>query len=96
MVLGKSRGQSLAALVRMKRLGQSKSDAWLWMCLMVSKVRCCKEQYYIGTCNARPMNQGKLVMVRQEMARLNINVLGIGGQDSFRRNRVVFIVNKRV
>ena len=45
---------------------------------MVSKVRCCKEQYYIGTCNARSMNQGKLVMVRQEMARLSIKILGIG------------------
>ena len=45
---------------------------------MASKVQCCKEQYYIGTCNARSMNQGKLVMVRQEMARLSINILGIG------------------
>ena len=77
-LLEKSRGQLPAVLVRMKRLGQSKNDAWLRRCLMVSKVRCCKEQYYIGTCNARSMNQGKLVMVRQEMARLSINILGIG------------------
>ena len=32
-----------------------------------SKVRCCKEQYCIGTWNVRPMNQGKLEMVKQEM-----------------------------
>ena len=36
------------------------------------KVRCCKEQYYIGTWNVRPMNQGKLEVVKQEMARVNI------------------------
>ena len=43
-----------------------------------SKVRCCKEQYCIGTWNVRSMNQGKLEVVRQEMARVNINILGIG------------------
>ena len=42
-----------------------------------SKVRCCKEQYCIGTCNVRSMNQGKLEVVKQEMARVNINILGI-------------------
>ena len=42
-----------------------------------SKVRCCKEQCCIGTWNIRAMNQGKLVMVKQVMARMNINVLGI-------------------
>ena len=42
-----------------------------------SKVQCCKEQYCIGTWNVRSMNQGKLEVVRQEMARLNINILGI-------------------
>ena len=41
------------------------------------KVWCCKEQYCIGTWNARSMNQGKLEVVKQEMARLNINILGI-------------------
>ena len=34
-----------------------------------SKVRCCKEQYYIGTWNVRSVNQGKLEVVKQEMAR---------------------------
>ena len=42
-----------------------------------SKVRCCKEQYCIGTWNVRSMNQGKLEVVKQEMARVNINILGI-------------------
>ena len=42
-----------------------------------SKVRCCKEQYCIGTWNVRFMNQGKLEVVKQEMARVNFNILGI-------------------
>ena len=42
-----------------------------------SKVQCCKEQYCIGTWNVRSMNQGKLEMVRQEMAKVNIDILGI-------------------
>ena len=42
-----------------------------------SKARCCKEQYCIGTWNVRSMNQGKLEVVKQEMARVNINILGI-------------------
>ena len=42
-----------------------------------SKVRCCEEQYCIGTWNARSMNQGKLEVVKQEMARMNVDILGI-------------------
>ena len=42
-----------------------------------SKIRCCKEQYCIGTWNVRPMNQGKLKVVKQEMARMNGDILGI-------------------
>ena len=42
-----------------------------------SKVRCCKEQYFIGTWNVRSMNQGKLEVFKQEMARVNIDILGI-------------------
>ena len=42
-----------------------------------SKVRCCKEQYCIGTWNVRPMSQGKLKLVKLVMARVNINILGI-------------------
>ena len=42
-----------------------------------SKVQCCKEQYFIGTWNVRSMNQGKLEVVKQEMVRVNIDILGI-------------------
>ena len=42
-----------------------------------SKVRCCKKQYCKGTWNVRFMNQGKLEVVKQEMVRVNINILGI-------------------
>ena len=42
-----------------------------------SKVRCCKEQYCIGTWDVRSINQGKLELVKQEMARVNIDILGI-------------------
>ena len=42
-----------------------------------SKVRHCKEQYCIGSWNVRSMNQGKLEVVKQEMARVNVDILGI-------------------
>ena len=42
-----------------------------------SKVQCYKEQYCIGTWNVRSMNQGKLEVVKQEMARVNVDILGI-------------------
>ena len=42
-----------------------------------SKVRCCKEQYCIGTWKVRSMNQGKLEVVKQETARVNVDILGI-------------------
>ena len=42
-----------------------------------SKVQCYKEQYCIGTWNVRSMNQGKLEVVKQEMARVNTDILGI-------------------
>ena len=42
-----------------------------------SKVQCYKVQYCIGTWNVRSMNQGKLEVVKQEMARENINILGM-------------------
>ena len=77
-----------------------------------SKIRCCKEQYCIGTWNVRSMNQGKLEVVKQEMARVNVDSelkwTGMGefnsddyyiyccGQESLRRNGVAIMVNKRV
>ena len=42
-----------------------------------SKVRCCQEQYCIGTWNVRSVNQGKLEVIKQEMARVNVDILGI-------------------
>ena len=42
-----------------------------------SKVQCYREQYCIGTWNVRSMNQGKLEMLKQEMVRVNVNILGI-------------------
>ena len=42
-----------------------------------SKVQCCKEQYSIETWHVRPMNQGKLEVVKWEMVRVNIDILGV-------------------
>ena len=42
-----------------------------------SRIQCCKDQYCIGTWNVRSTNQGKLEVVKQEMARMNVNILGI-------------------
>ena len=62
----------------MKGWSQSKNNTqlWMWLCDR-SKVRCCKEQYCIGTWNVRSMNQGKLEVVKQEMTRVNVDILGI-------------------
>ena len=68
---------------RMKKLCQSGNDAQLWMCLAVKvksdavKNNIAWEQSCIGTWNVRSMNQGKLDMIKQEMARVNIDILGI-------------------
>ena len=62
---------------RMKRWSQSKNNIQLWMWHDGNKVRCCKEQYCIGTWYVRFMNQGKLEVIKQDMARVNIDILGI-------------------
>ena len=77
MLPGKSRGQLLIAPERMKPLAQSRNNPQLQMCRDESKIRCCKEHYCIGTWNVRFKNQDKLEMVKQEMARVNIDILGI-------------------
>ena len=59
---------------RMKGRSQSKNNTGTGG---RSKVRCCKGQYCIGTWNVRSMNQGKMEVVKQGMARVNINILGI-------------------
>ena len=63
---------------------KNEADGWKWKWCSVldvssieSKIQCYKEQYCIGTWNVRYMNQGKLDMVKQEMVRVNINILGI-------------------
>ena len=60
----------------MKGWSQSENNAQFWMWLMM-EVQCCKEQHCIGTWNGRSINQGKLKVVKQEMARMNIDILGI-------------------
>ena len=62
---------------RMERWSQAKTTPSCDVMGDGSKVQCCKEQYCIGTWNVRSMNQGKLEMVKQEMARVNIDILGI-------------------
>ena len=63
---------------RMKRQSQSKNNTqFVDVTGDGSKVWCCKEQYCKGTWNVRPMNQSKLEVVKQEMARVNINILEI-------------------
>ena len=74
---------------RMKRWSQSKKKHLVVdMTGDGSKVQCCKEQYCMGTWNVKSMNQGKLEVVKQETARVNINILGISelkwtGMDEF-------------
>ena len=60
----------------MNRLSQSEKNAVVDVTGDESKVQCCKEQYCIGNWNVRSMNQDKLEVVKQEMARVNINILG--------------------
>ena len=61
---------------RMKRWSQSKTNTQLGISL-VMEARSDAEQYCRGTWNVRSLNQGKLEVVKQEMARVNINILGI-------------------
>ena len=74
MLLEKSRE---IAPERKKRLNQSKNNAQLWMCLVVEVKSNVKENHIIGTWNVRSMNQGKLKVFKQVLARVNINILGI-------------------
>ena len=62
----------------MKKLSQSRNDTPVEdVSSGESKFQSCKEQYCIGTWNVRSMNQSKLEVVKQEMTRVNINILGI-------------------
>ena len=64
-------------LEKMKRRAKAKQHPVVDVTGDRSKVRCYKEQYCIDTQNVRSMNQGKLEVVKQEKARVNINILGI-------------------
>ena len=66
---------------RMKGWSQNKNNTQLWRWRDKSKVWCRKEQYCIGIWNVRSMNQGKLEVVKQEIARVNIDNLGISEMD---------------
>ena len=75
MLLGQS-GE--IAWERMKRQSQSKNNAQLWMwVVMEGKSDAVKKQYCIATWNIRSVNQCKLEVVKQEMARMNTGILGI-------------------
>ena len=62
---------------RMKRQSQSIKNPVVDVTGDGSKVQCCKEQYCIGTWNVRSINQGILEVVKQEMARVKIDILRI-------------------
>ena len=63
---------------RMKRQSQSKNTTKLWMWLvMEARSDAINSNNFTGTWNVRSMNQGKLEVVKQEMARVNVNILGI-------------------
>ena len=65
-------------LERMKRWSQSKNNTQLWMWLVIeARSDVVKSNIAIGTWNVRSMNQGKLELIKQEMARVNIDILGI-------------------
>ena len=61
-----------------------------------NKAQCCKEKYCIGTWNVRSMKQGKLEVVKQEMAKMNVDILGISklkwtGMGEFKSDTIIFI-----
>ena len=77
MLLGRNGGKLLIALEGMKAELKQKQGPVVDVSGGESKVWYCKEQYCIGTRNVRSLNQGKLEVIKQEMARVNIDILGI-------------------
>ena len=78
-----------------KQKGRSSAD----MPGSETKVQCCNEKYCIGTWNVRSMNLGKLDVVEQEMARINIDILGVSelkwtGMGNFNSDNISTIVGK--
>ena len=76
MLLEKCGGQLLIVPEKMKKLGQSGNEAPLWMSLLV-KVKSSALKNNIRTWNVRSINQEKLEVVKQEMARVNIDILEV-------------------
>ena len=74
MLLEKSRE---IAPEEMKQLTKWKQQPLVYVSGGESKVWCYKEQYCIGTWNVKSMNQGKLEVVKQDVARVNIDILGL-------------------
>ena len=59
----------------MKRLSQSRISVQFWICLMVKvNSKAVKKKYCVGTWSVRSMNQGKFEVIKQEMARMNIDI----------------------
>ena len=76
---GKSRERLSTAPGRKKQPGRSGSDAAVEVSRGERTVQCCEEQHCVGAWNVRSVDQGKLEVVKQEMARLNMSILGISG-----------------
>ena len=115
LIMSSSWEELLIATESMKHLDQSRNNAPLWMYLVMKVKSNAAKDSCIGTWNVRSMNQDKLDVVKQEMVRINIEILGISelkwtvmgefnsdhynyycGQQSYRRNRVALIINKKV
>ena len=75
-------GEEWKAITNNSRKYEAAGPKWKQCCDLdvsddESKIQCCKEQYCIGTWNVRSINQGTLQVVKQEMARVNADILGI-------------------
>ena len=75
-------GEEQRAITNSSRKNEATAPKWKWLPVAdvsggESKVWCCKEQYCIGTWNVRSTNHSKLEVVKQEMARMDINSLQI-------------------
>ena len=76
----KRQSQSKNNTTNVQRHNNAKNNCYITVVDVMgdgSNIWCCKEQCCIGTWNVKSMNQGKLGVVKQEMARVNIDILGI-------------------
>ena len=75
-------GEEQRAIINIFRKNEAAGPKWKWHSVVdvsggESKIWCCKEQYCIGTLNVTSVTQGTFNMVKKEMSRLNIDILGI-------------------